>query len=132
MVCFRKEDFLLRTLPAVGVLLLSACTLSQAQEEVPAVISHPMPASRAELSRVVSEALQSTPVTLANDALTKTSTLFIERTPRRDAAGRLLNGLELGRTEKFRLVKRGDQCILVHENSAARRLLEAVSCEAEP
>lgn len=132
MVCFRKEDFLLRTLPAVGALLLSACTLSQAQEEVPAVITHPTPASRAELSRAVSEALQSTPVTLADDALTNTSSLFIERTPRRDAAGRLLNGRELRRPEKFRLVKQGDQCVLVHENSAARRRLEAVSCEAEP
>lgn len=120
-----------RVLYATVVSLPAACAVSTAQEEVPAIIAHPTAQSRAELSRAVREMLQNDKVTLADDALTASSSLFIERTPRRDAGGRLLNGRELGRPDLFRLVKQGNRCILVHDNNDTRRRLDAVGCEAE-
>ena len=121
----------MRVLYAAAASLPAACAVSMAQEEVPAIISHPTAQSRAELSRAVREMLENNNVMLADDALTTTSSLFIERTARRDAGGRQINGRELGRPDLFRLVKQGDDCILVHDNNDARRRLGAVSCEAD-
>lgn len=69
-------------------------------------------------------------MTLADDALTTASSLFIDRTAAR-AAGRRLNGRELGRPEQFRLFKQGNQCVLVHENSGKRQVLVSASCQPE-
>ena len=121
----------MRGLLAAGSFLLSACASSQAQEGVPAVITNPTAESRAELQHAVSSALQGAPVTLADDALTNTSSLIIDRTAARDAVGRRLNGRELGRPEQFRLLKQGNQCVLVHENSGKRQVLESVRCRSE-
>jgi hypothetical protein len=121
----------MRGLLAAGAFLLSACASSQAQEGVPAVITNPTTESRAELLRAVSDALGGAAVTLADDALTSASSLTIDRTAARDAAGRRLNGRELGRPEQFHLLKQGNQCVLVHENSGKRQVLVSARCQPE-
>jgi hypothetical protein len=88
--------------------------------------------SRAELERVISSALGGAPVTLADDALTSTSELTIERARPRDSQGRLINGRELGRPEHFRLLKVGTDCVLVHEASGQRFTLAHTTCVAAP
>ncbi|HWI39372.1 MAG TPA: hypothetical protein VNU64_23185 [Burkholderiales bacterium] len=101
---------------AIAILLLSAC--AAAQTEVPARIDHPTTESRAALAKAVSAALNA-PVTLADDALTRDSVLIVEkrRTDR-----------DLGRPERFQLVKAGRDCILVHEGTGKRTPLASTTC----
>jgi hypothetical protein len=46
--------------------------------------------------------------------------------------GLLANGRELGMPERFRLVKSGGQCVLVHERSGKRFALAATNCAPIP
>ena len=121
-----------RMIIAAGVILLAGCATSS--RDVPAVIVNPTPQSRAELSLAVQRALHSDPVLLADDALTQSSLLPIDRIPRRDSHGRLLNGLEIGRKpEVFRLVKSGSSCVLIHDDvDHLRQLLTATKCQPAP
>ncbi len=121
---------LLRGVVAGSVLLLTACEAFSAQPDIAAVIVHPTAASRAELSRAVSLALQGAPVTLADDALTRDSLLIIEPRHPRDANGLPLNGRERGKPEQFRLVKSGARCVLIHYSTGKRRVLKSTACEA--
>jgi hypothetical protein len=98
---------------AIVVLLLSGCA------DVPARISAPTPLSRAELARAVSAAL-SAPVTLADDALTRDSVLVVEKRS---------TGRDLGRPERFQVLKRGNECVLVHEATGKRTTLASTTCE---
>lgn len=120
-------------LMVAGVLALSGCATS-ASRDVPAVIVDPTPQSRAELSLAVQRALHSEPIPLSDDALTRTSLLPIDRMPRRDSHGRLLNGMEIGRKpEMFKLVKRGNACVLIHDDvEQLRQTLAATKCRAAP
>ncbi|MCI0434935.1 MAG: hypothetical protein L0271_15035, partial [Gemmatimonadetes bacterium] len=74
-------------LALVGLGLLTGCRSLDAEQEVPAIVTAPDSASRAELERVVSNALNGVPVTLADDALTRESALTIEHIRPRDAQG---------------------------------------------
>jgi hypothetical protein len=111
-----------------AVLTLSACA-TMAQEETPAVLVELNTQTRAEIVRAVGEALGNSDVMIANDALTRESTLFIERKPARDATGQRLSGRDYGRPERFDLVKQGDACVLVHASTQKRYVLKAVRCE---
>lgn len=123
-----------RTLAGVllagGALLLCACHANRpAPLEVPAVLTHPSAESRAELARVVSRALDGRSVTLADDALTAESTLAIEPAAHRDAQGVRVNGRETGRPERFRLLRDGTRCVLVHERTGRRFALRSATCQ---
>lgn len=114
-------------LPALG-----ACRTLRADKDVPAVIVNPTAESRAALKRAVGEALRGAPVLLADDALTRSSTLVVERVRPRDPSGMQLGGREYGLPERFRLVRSGQQCILVHEPDGMRLVLEATTCSPLP
>ena len=113
-----------------GAVLLPGCATSAAPD-VPAVIVDPTPESRAELALAVQRALHSDPIPLSEDALTHSSLLSIDRMPRRDSHGRLLNGLEIGRKpETFHLIKSGKSCVLVHDDvEHLRQVLTAAKCK---
>jgi len=115
-------------LTIAGMLSLGACATVSAGRDVPAVITSPTAESRAELLRVVSRALNGAPLTMADDALTRDSTLIIEPVRPRDAAGVLLNGREVGRPEHFHLAKNGPRCVLVHERTGQRFTLASATC----
>jgi hypothetical protein len=91
-------------------------------------LTNPTTKSRAELLQAVREALRGAPVTLAADALTRESTLIVERTRRRGPDGTLLDGRDRGRPERFRLVENGSRCLLVHEGSGHRYPLTSAHC----
>jgi hypothetical protein len=110
-----------------GVLALASGHARSAQD-APAVVANPGPDTRAELRRVVSEALNRASVTLAEDALVHETTLTVERARARDAEGRPLDGRERGRPEHFRLVKSGESCVLVQESTGRRFPLSGVTC----
>jgi hypothetical protein len=112
----------------VALLATAACRTTHAQKDVPAVIVNPTAESREALSHAVSTALGGGPIRLADDALTAGSDLTIERAGRRDPHGLPANGRELGAPERFRLVKRGADCVLVRERGAGATTLPATAC----
>jgi hypothetical protein len=113
---------------AVAATLALAGCPGSALRDVPAVITNPTAQSRAQLAGVVGRALNGTAVTVADDALIADDTLIVERTQRRDAQGRPLDGRETVRPEHFRLVKNGSRCLLVHERTARRWTLASTTC----
>ena len=121
--CFKSAPLL-----GVAMLMASGCRTVSAQTEVPAVIANPSPQSKATLAKAVSEALHGAPVRVADDALTKTDQLIIEREHPLDPAGHPLDGRSREMPEHFRLVKSGDHCILIHQPSEQRFPLTGVSC----
>lgn len=88
--------------------------------------------ARDELGRAVSSVFNGAPVVLAADALTKESTLVVDRTPARDASGRPLSGRDVGKPQHFRLVATGARCTLVHDESGRRIALTTATCKAAP
>jgi hypothetical protein len=116
---------------AIAVLgaLASAAGSVLAAHECPAVLTNPSARSRAELVHLVSAALNGAPVRLADDSLTRDSTLIIDRVQPRDAAGRPLDGRTLERPEHFRLVTHGSDCILIHERTGKRQILRSARCQ---
>jgi hypothetical protein len=113
-------------IPSVSAAIVLATAAANA--DVPALIVNPTAESRAALVQTVRAALNGARVTLADEALTRESTLVIERTVRRDAAGRRVQGRELGLPERFRLVKSGGSCVLVHERTGRRSVLDHTQC----
>ena len=119
----------MKRIALIGVSLLGACAQAPTRADAPAVIVDPSAQSRSELHAAVREALSVDDVTLADDALTTSSILFIERAAIR--GGRQLDGRDLGRPEKFTLFKSADQCVLVHERSGQRFTLKQTRCREE-
>ncbi len=110
---------------ALAALLLACRT---ARPGVPAVILDPTQESRAALAEAVSAAVGGRNVTLAPDAFTRESTLVLERSRVRDPYGLPANGRELRAPERFRLVKEGGACVLVHERTGRRFTLAGTTC----
>jgi hypothetical protein len=98
---------------------------------VPAVLVDPGPETRAELATAVRAALGGRPVRLADDALTRSSELSIERSSRRDSEGRLLEGRARGRPWLFRLRLDAGRCVLERPGAAAVELVHA-HCAPQP
>ena len=111
-----------------GLIATGACAQRSTQADAPAVLVSPTEATRAELLRIVGEAMNGAPVTLAADALTADDTLIVERAARRDAKDMNLGGREMGRPNHFRLVKRGASCVLVHVETGRRWTLASAAC----
>ena len=116
------------SLSMAGALTLAACVTTSGRRDLPAVLTNPTAQTRADLARAVSGALHGAPITLADDALTRDSTLIIERAQARAPDGVPLSGRETGRPERFRLVKSGSRCVLVHERTGERWTLQAATC----
>ena len=88
------------TLMLLGAILsMFSCKADARRADLPAYISNPTQQSRAELLRVVTEALNGSKVTIADDALTLGSLLIIE--PKH------LTGRDLRRPVHFRLMLSG-------------------------
>ncbi len=118
-------------LSLVAALLSFACNTFSVSQDIPALITRRTEKSLAELRQVVSKALNGIKVTLADDALTKSSLLTIEQSPIRDLQGRQFTGRELGMPHQFRLLKNGSECVLVKLSDGRRWVLAETSCIAE-
>lgn len=117
------------TLLACALMALSGCRTTASNNDVPARISNPSAASRAALQQAVNMALH-TEVVLADDALTSSSILIIERNPRRTMQN-LPDGRVTESPIQFRLVANGSACILIDTRDDSRHLLENTTCVAE-
>ena len=121
----------LRSLAAVCCLasMLGACK-NVAPGEFPAVIVNADDASRAALQAAVDAELR-THVLLADDALTTSSLLIIERNPPRSMDNPVPQGRIMDPPVQFRLVSNGDDCVLVDERDGSRQTLADTDCAAE-
>ncbi len=121
------------TLSLLAAVLLAACSsLSAANDEdVTALIAEPTESSRAALRQAVKTAFNGMDIMLADDALTRTSLLTIERRPIFDKQGNRIMGRDLSRPHIFRLVKSGDDCVLVRVPDDRRWVLADTRCVAE-
>lgn len=118
-----------RTALALGTLAATAClACPAAPREHAAVLTNPTAETRRELSAVLDEALHGAPVRLADDALTRESVLLIDRVQWRDSGGLPLDGRQLGRPERFRLITHGSDCVLVYERTGRQYSLNAATC----
>jgi len=106
------------------------CRTVATEQDRAARIIDPDDASRAALKRVVNEALH-TDVTLADDALTKSSVLIIERSLPRSIEGLPTQGRNMDVPIQFRLVIHRDDCVLIDQRDRSRYKLENTRCEAE-
>jgi hypothetical protein len=117
---------------AAATVVPAACGSLAAQER-PAVIAAQTEQSRAELERVLSSAFDGQPIGLAPDALTRDSTLAIERRTPPGPQGRAATGRTLEAPVQFKLVLRGTRCMLVRiADGKEWQLVEARCVPAEP
>lgn len=118
-------------LPVLLVAVVVASCRTAVREEVPALLVEPTPAADAELVAAIAAALGAAPVSVAPDALTRSSLLTLEHREPDGIPDRALTGRDLGRPERFRLVTDGKACILVHETGTARVTLLRSRCAPE-
>lgn len=109
---------------------LLACQTVATAYDKPARISDPTDASRAALQQTVNAVLN-TSVTLADDALTDSSLLIIERAMPRTMDGSPAQGRTMEMPFQFRLVINGDDCILIDQRDESRHVLQDTSCIAQ-
>jgi len=120
----------LRQSAKIALALLAACTRAAQPSERAALLVEPGEQTRAELARAVAAVYHGVPVLLADDALTRESSLVLEHAHPRDAAGLPLSGRETGRPEMFDLVITREGCVLVHRGSGQRTPLRTARCVA--
>ena len=114
------------TVVAMG---FAGCKNVAPDADLAAVIINPDAASRAALQAVVNAALH-TDVTLADDALTETSILTIERKIPQSIEGSPAQGRNMEMPIQFRLVANGTKCILIDQRDMSRAVLEDTVCSS--
>lgn len=112
------------------MLAIAGCQTVATDQDQPARIVDPDDASRAALQSVVDSVLK-TQVILADNALTDSSFLSIERNPPRTMQNPNPQGRIMEPPLLFRLVLNGSDCILIDQRDRGRYLLENTTCEAE-
>ena len=115
---------------AAFAMSISGCKNVAPDADQAAVIVDPDAASRAALQQTVNAALH-TDVTLADDALTDTNILIIERKVPQSIEGSPAQGRNMEMPIQFRLVTDGANCILVDQRDASRHILADTRCVAE-
>lgn len=113
-----------------AAITLAACQTVATEYDKPARISDSDESSRAALQQTVNAALN-TEVVLADDALTKSSQLFIERVVPTSIEGSPAGGRTMEVPFEFRLVINGDDCVLIDGRDDSRHVLHDTSCIAE-
>jgi hypothetical protein len=115
---------------AAFAMSISGCKNVAPDADQAAVIVDPDAASRAALQQTVNAALH-TDVTLADDALTDTNILIVERKVPQSIEGSPAQGRNMEMPTQFRLVTDGANCILVDQRDASRHILADTRCVAE-
>ena len=111
------------------VIVLAGCQTLESTDDLPAWITNPDGDSRAALQAAVNEALN-TDVALADDALTDSNILTIERNLPDSLESQPAQGRNMDMPIQFKLVISGGECVLIDKRDESRRILENISCEA--
>lgn len=112
-------------------MLLAACAGAQQESTTPAVLTATSPEVRVELAEAIAEMLGGNPVPIADDALTQSPVLVLDRAPRAGPDGLLANGREMGRPDFLRLLRVGARCVLADDRSGRRRVLQRAQCRPQ-
>ncbi len=115
---------------AVSAMSLVGCKNVAPDEDQAAVIVNPDATSRAALQATVN-ALLHTEVVLADDALTDTSILNIERKIPQSIEGSPAQGRSMEMPIQFHLVANGAECILIDQRDTSRTVLPDTACSVE-
>jgi hypothetical protein len=99
--------------------------------QAPALLVQPSDASQQELRATVARMMGVASVSLAKDVFLATSLMVIEKNRPRGADGIQLSGRDFDKPEQFRLLKSGNQCVLVKLSTGAHEVLQKSQCEAE-
>lgn len=111
-------------------LLLTSCKHSSVQDGAPAVLIESDELARQEIQQHMEDVLGGS-VLLAEDVLSRSSEIVVERRAQSDPLGNRLPGRILTEPDRFRLtINQEGQCILVHENSGRHWLLQESRCVA--
>ncbi len=113
----------LAIIAAITATNLASCKTMPPSKGVPAVLQNTSDETIAELTEVISNALNGVRVTLAPDALTTGSTVIIEK-QNFAAIGRRMD-----RPDHFTLSLSSGQCVLTHEQTGKHYALKHVNCE---
>ena len=100
-------------------------------EGAPAAILDSTPAAHADIRQAVAAAL-GRDVLVADDALTESNLLTIDRRVTKTIEGRIGSGRILDPPETFQLVLEGDHCVLVHDRTGKAYPLENARCRVSP
>ena len=111
------------------LIAIVGCQTLAATDDLPAWITNPDSGSRAALHAAVNEALN-TDVALADDALTNSSILTIQRKLTDGLEGQPAQGRNMDMPIQFRLVINGGDCVLIDQRDQSRRTLQNTSCRA--
>jgi hypothetical protein len=114
---------------AAAILLVAGCKHVAPDADQAAVIVDSTDASRAALQAAVNDALD-TEVMLADDALTTTSILTIERKLPQSMSGSPAEGRTMDPPVRFDLMTNGSDCVLVDSRDGSRYLLADTRCAA--
>jgi hypothetical protein len=121
---------MIRLAAAVLPLALLGCAGTGDTYGDPARIVNPDDSSRATLQAAVNKAL-GTEVLLADDALTHSSVLTIERNVPGSISGQHAQGRNMDTPIQFRLEKHGNACVLIDQSNPSSYILKGVDCIAE-
>ena len=113
-----------------AMVALAACKNVAPDTGTRAIIVDPDDESRAALRSTVNE-IFGRDVLLADDALTTSSLLVIERDTPRSIEGSPAQGRTMDMPYSLRLVTDGTNCILVDERDGSRHRLDDTDCVAE-
>ncbi|HEY7671902.1 MAG TPA: hypothetical protein VIC71_06775 [Gammaproteobacteria bacterium] len=115
----------------LALAIAAGCGHLAADEERPAVLVAPTDAVRAELRAALTAALGQAPVAIADDALTQTYVLIIDRAPVRELENRPLDGRVLESTaERFELVLTSGECVLRRPSDSWHMRLASATCRS--
>ena len=115
---------------AVLAMSFAGCKNVAPDADQAAVIVNPDAASRAALQATVNAVLH-TDVALADDALTETSILTIERKIPQSIEGSPAQGRNMEMPIQFHLVRNGSECILIDQRDMTRTVLADTVCSVE-
>jgi hypothetical protein len=114
-----------------GILLCAGCQTINASADVPALIIEPDEASRAALKAALAASFGGLDVVIADDALTQSSLLTIERGPHRTINNPSPDGRIITEPFRFRLVRSGQDCVLIDLRDDSRQVLADTNCAPE-
>ncbi|MFZ6862443.1 hypothetical protein ACO0K7_07385 [Undibacterium sp. Ji67W] len=114
------------------VIALTACQSSGAMpEERPALLSNAGQPVLQELQEVAARVSGFSEVLLSGTDWTQDSDVVLERRHQRSPQGDLIQGRDIEKPHRLRLLKRGDECLLIDLGTGRSETLHQVLCHVK-
>jgi hypothetical protein len=113
------------------LMVITGCRTLAGAADMPALITDPDASSRAALQATLSGLFGGIKIRLADDALTRSSMLTLATGANSALVDPAASGRVVTEPYRFRLVRNGDDCILIDLRDNSRHLLANVTCKPE-